>query len=104
MQPLAPVEHDGLLEGKPEKIEISLVGEGTCALELGHPDRDRGAVGDQPKTLFAFAQRRLRQHLISDIEIGADQAQRTAIAIPLDLGNDAYPSDLAVIGPDDPGL
>ncbi len=101
MQRLAPVEHDGLFEGQAEKVEIGLVGEGARAVELGHPDRYRRAVGDQPKALLAFAQGVLRQHLIGDVEIGADQALRAAVAVALDLGNDTDPSDLAVTRPDD---
>jgi hypothetical protein len=101
MQRLAPVEHDGLFEGKAEEIEIGLVGERAGAVELGHPDRHRRAVGDQPKALLAFPQDSLRQHLIGDVEIGADQALCPAVAAALDPGNDADPSDLAVTGPDD---
>ena len=101
MQPLAPVEHDGLLERQPEEIEIGLVGEGTRAVELGDPDRHRRAVGDQAEALLAFAQGRLRQHLRGDVEIGADQAQRAAVAVALDLGDDADPAGRAVIRPHD---
>ncbi len=39
--------------------------------------------------------------MIGDVEIGADQALRPAVAVALDLGYDADPSDLAVVGPDD---
>ena len=101
MQPLAPVEHDGFLERQPEEIEIGLVGEGTRAVELGDPDRHRRAVGDQAEALLAFAQGRLRQHLRGDVAIGADQAQRAAVAVALDLGDDADPADRAVIRPHD---
>ena len=101
MQPLAPVEHDGFLERQPEEIEIGLVGEGTRAVELGDPDRHRRAVGDQAKALLAFAQGRLRQHLRGDVAIGADQAQRAAVAVALDLGDDADPAGRAVIRPHD---
>ena len=101
MQPLAPVEHDGFLERQPEEIEIGLVGEGTRAVELGDPDRHRRAVGDQAEALLAFAQGCLRQHLSGDIAIGADQAQRAAVAVALDLGDDADPAGRAVIRPHD---
>ena len=101
MQHLAPVERDGFLERQPEKIEIGLVGERARAVELGDPDRHRRAVGDQAEALLAFAQGCLRQHLIGDVEIGADQAQRAAVAVALDLGDDADPADLAVIRPHD---
>ena len=101
MQPLAPVEHDGFLERQPEEIEIGLVGEGTRAVELGDPDRDRRAVGDQAETHLAFAQGGLRQHLSGNVEIGTDQAQRAAVTVALDLGDDADPAGLAVIGPHD---
>src|SRR6266545_245829 len=104
MQYLAPVEYDRLLERQSEKIDIGLVGERTRAVELGDPDRDRRAVGNQPEALLAFAQGGLREHLICDVEVGADQAQRTAVAVALDLGNDADPSDIAVTRPDDPVL
>ena len=80
MQYLAPVEHDRLLERQSDEIDIGLVGEGARAVELGDPDRDGGAVGDQPETLLAFAQRFLRQHVIGDVDMGADQAQRAAVA------------------------
>ena len=101
MQHLAPVEHDGFLERQPEEIDIGLVGEGARAIELGDPDRHRRAVGDQAEALLAFAQGRLRQHLSGDVEIGADQAQRAAVAVALDLGDDADPARRAVIRPHD---
>ena len=101
MQHLAPVERDRLLERQPEEIDIGLVGERARAVELGDPDRDGSAVGDQAEALLAFAQRFLGQHLTGDVEIGADQPQRSAVAAALDLGNDADPSDFAVIRPDD---
>ena len=43
----------------------------------------------------------LRQHLVGDVDIGADQAQRAAVAVALDLGDDADPAGLAVVRPDD---
>ena len=88
MQHLAPVEHDGFLERQAEKIDIGLVGEGARAVELGDPDRHRRAVGDQAEALLAFAQRFLRQHLVGDVDMGADQPQRAALAVALDLGDD----------------
>ena len=97
MQRLAPVEHHGLLEGQSEKIEIGLVGERAGAVELGHPHRHRRAVGDQAEALLALAQRLLRQHLVGDVEIGADQPQRAAAVVALDLGNDPDPAALAVV-------
>ena len=54
MQHLAPVEHDCLFERQSEEIEIGLVGEGPRAVELGDPDRDGGAVGDQAEAFLAF--------------------------------------------------
>ncbi len=102
MQHLAPVEHDGLRERQSDEIDIGLVGERPRAVELGDPDRHRRAVGDQAEAFLAFAQRLLRQHLIGNVEIGADQTLRTAVAVALDLGGDADPADLAVTGPDDP--
>ena len=101
MKPLAPVEHDGFLERQPEEIEIGLVGEGARAVELGDPDRHRRAVGDQAEALLAFAQGSLRQHLSGDVAIGADQAQRTAVAVAVDLGDDTDPAGLAVVRPHD---
>src|SRR4051794_16576299 len=101
MQPLAPVEHDGFLERQPEEIEIGLVGEGTRAVELGDPDRDRRAVGNQAEAFLAFAQGGLRQRLSGDVAIGADQAQRAAASVTLYLGDDADPAGGAVIRPDD---
>ena len=92
MQHLAPVEHDGLLERQAEEIDIGLVGEGARAVELGDPDRHRRAVGDQAEALLAFAQGGLRQHVVGDVEIGADQPQRAAVAVALDLGDDADPA------------
>ena len=101
MQHLAPVVHDGFIERQPEKIEIGLVEERAGAIELGDPDRHRRAVGDQAEALLAFAQGCLRQHLSGDVAIGADQAQRTAVAVALDLGDDADPAGRAVIRPHD---
>ncbi len=43
----------------------------------------------------------LRQHLSGDVAIGADQAQRAAVAVALDLGDDADPAGRAVIRPHD---
>src|SRR5690349_14813659 len=97
MQPLAPVENDGILERQSQEIEIGLVGEGTRAVELGDPDRHRCAVGDQAEALLAFAQGGLRQRLISDVAIGADQTQRAAVAFALDLCDDANPARRAVV-------
>ena len=102
MQYLAPVELDCFLIREPEEIDIGLVGEQPRAVELGHPHRHRGAVRDQAEPLLAFAQCRLRQHLIGDIEIGPDQAQRMAVAVAVDLADDADPPHLAVVWPDDP--
>ena len=101
MQPLAPVENDGFLERQPQEIEIGLVGEGTRTVELGDPDRHRRAVGDKAEALLAFAQGGLRQRLSGDVAIGADQAQRAAVAVALDLGDDADPAHRAVIRPYD---
>ncbi len=39
--------------------------------------------------------------MIGDVEIGTDQALRPAVAVALDLGNDADPADVAVGRPDD---
>ena len=102
MQHLAPVENDGFLERQPEKIEIGLVEERAGAIELGDPDRHRRAVGDQAEALLAFAQGGLRQHLRGDVAVCADQAQRAAVAVALDLGDDADPAHRAVIRPHDP--
>src|SRR5262249_47552482 len=62
---------------------------------------NRRAVGDQAETFLAFAQRLPRQHLVGDVEIGPDQAQRAPGAVAFDLGDDADPAALAVIGTDD---
>ena len=43
----------------------------------------------------------LRQRLGGDVAIGADQAQRAAARVTLDLGDDADPAGRAVIRPDD---
>ena len=101
MQHLAPVEHDGLLERLAEEIEIGLVGEQAGAVELGHPHRHRRAVGDQAEPLLALAQGFLRQHAVGDVDMGADEPQRAALRIALDLGDDIDPPDLAVVRPDD---
>lgn len=101
MQHLAPVEVDGLIVGQPDEIDIGPVGEGPLAVELGDPDRDRRAVGDQPKALLALAQRRARQRLVGNVDVGADEADRAAVLVALDLGDDPDPAGLAVAGTDD---
>ena len=102
MQRLAPVEHDGLFIGKSEKIDVGLVGEGTRAVQFGDPDRDGRAVGDQPEALLAFAQRLLRQHLVGNVHVGADETNRAPVAVALDLGDVANPVRLAVVRSYDP--
>ena len=101
MQRLAPVVGDGFLVGQADKIDIGLIGERARAVELGDPDRDRRAVGDQAKALLAFPQGLARQHLVGEVDMGADQPDRSTVMIALDLGNDANPSRAAVVGTDD---
>ncbi len=101
VQHLAPIKGDGLIIGQADEVDIGLVGEGPRAVELGHPDRHRRAVGDQPKALLALAQGLAREHLVGDVDMGADEADCAAILVALDLGDDADPAGLAVIGPND---
>src|SRR3954451_13520733 len=101
MQHLAPVEANGLVVGQADEIDIGLVGEGPCAVELGDPDRHRRAVGDQPEALLALAQGLAHQHLVGDVDMGADKAESAAVTIALDLGDDSDPAGLAVAGTDD---
>ncbi len=68
---------------------------------LRHPDRHRRAVGDQPEALLALAQRLAREHLGGDVDMGADEADGAAVPVALDLGDDADPAGLAVVGADD---
>ena len=102
MQRLAPVEHDRFFERQSEKIQISLVGERSRAVELGDPDRDRRAVGDQAEAFLAFAQFLLRQHALGDVDMGADQAQRAAAGVAFEFRNDVDPPRLTVARPHDP--
>ena len=90
------------LERQSEEIDIGLVGERARAVELGDPDRHRRAVGDQPEALLAFAQLFLRQHPLGDVDMGADQPQRAAVAVAFDFRDDVDPSRLAVARPHDP--
>ena len=102
MQRLAPVEQDRLFERKPEEFQIGLIGERARAVEFRHPDGHRGAVGDQAEALLAFAKRFLGQHPVGDVDVRADQTERAAVAVALDLGDHPYPFRLAVVRPHDP--
>ena len=101
MQHLAPVEGDGLVVGQADEVHIGLIGEGARAVELRDPDRHRCAVGDQPETLLALAQRFARERLGGDVDMGADEANGAAVAVALELGDNADPAGLAVVGADD---
>ena len=101
MQHLAPVEGDGLVVRQADEVDIGLVGEGARAVELRDPDRHRRAVGDQPEALLALAQRLARERLGGDVDMGADEANGAAVAVALELGDNADPADLAVAGADD---
>ena len=100
MQDLAPVENQRLLVAEPEKIQIGLVGEGARAIEPGHPDRHRGAVGDQAEALLAFAQGFLCQHAVGNIDMRADQPQRVTKRVAIDPCLHCNPAHLAVARPD----
>ena len=102
MQRLAPVEQDRLFEREPEEFQIGLIGERARAVEFGYPDGHRGAVGDQAEAFLAFAKGFLGQHAVGDVDVRADQTERMAIAVALDLGDHPYPFCLAVVRPHDP--
>src|SRR5260370_25596158 len=102
MQRLAPVEQDRLVERKPKEFQIGLIGERARAVEFRYPDGHRGTVGDQAEAFLALAKRLLGQHAVGDVDVRADQTERTAIAVALDLGDHPNPFRLAVVRADDP--
>jgi hypothetical protein len=51
-----PVIIDGLFVGDAEEVDIGAVDEAAPAVELGHPDRHRRRIRDQPEPFLALAQ------------------------------------------------
>jgi hypothetical protein len=78
-----------------------LIDEGALAIKLCDPDGHRCAVCDQSEAFFAFPQAFLRKHAIGDVDVSADQSERPALNVTLDLGGDADPAHLAVVLPND---
>ena len=57
-----------------DEIDIGAVDEAALAIELGHPDRHRRRIGDQPETLLALAKPLLLRRILVLADDGREDA------------------------------
>ena len=76
MDDVAPVVVDRLLVGDADEVDIGAVDEAALAVELGHPDRHRRRIGDQPETLLALAQPVFGRRVLADRGDGRRKGRR----------------------------
>ena len=68
------------------------------------PDMMRHGLGEGTEFRFALPQRLLRDHLLGDIGVRANQAYGSSVPVALDGGSDRNPARLAVAWTNDPVL